>query len=57
MRTSSWVNTTRNIDHWGMKVTVYDNLVRQLWVENPWTKVSSLGINNDKATFVKACRL
>lgn len=56
-KASSWVNTTPNKDYWGMHITVYDNLVRQLWVENPWTKVSSLGaVTNDKATFVKACR-
>ncbi len=55
---SSWVNTTRDIDFWGMKVTVYDLLGNKLWVEEPWTKVSSLSsARNDKAEFFKACRL
>ncbi|WP_189135298.1 peptidase inhibitor family I36 protein [Wenjunlia tyrosinilytica] len=56
-KASSWVNTTRNIDHWGMKVEVYSTSVR-LWVENPWSQVAYVGDSkNDRAMHAFACRL
>ncbi|MEU2562594.1 peptidase inhibitor family I36 protein [Streptomyces longispororuber] len=58
-RTSSWVNTTRNIAHWGMSVKVWqaDGPNRLMWTERPWTKSSYVGDeNNDKADQFEACR-
>ncbi|MGA4841050.1 peptidase inhibitor family I36 protein [Streptomyces sp. G45] len=58
-RTSSWVNTTRNIAHWGMIVKVWqaDGPDRLLWTERPWSKSSYVGDDdNDKADHFEACR-
>lgn len=57
--TTGWVNTTRNVDNVGMRVTVFDGFfVDTLWREQPWTKVSRVDtFNNDKASSFRACRI
>jgi hypothetical protein len=59
-KTTGWVNTTRNIDYWGMNVDVWQaagNPDYVLWREKPWHQVSYVGAADDnKADYFHACR-